>query len=100
MMDQFDLLGPLPAAGSTTVLEASAARLRLSLEGPQGTGGVLRIYPAGMTVAGVEAATPSGEKVNVQVRVDGRTLRVRYGQMAGGISLTVRWIRPEARLTK
>jgi hypothetical protein len=90
----------LHASNRSTVLESSAARMRLLLEGPQGTGGVLRIYPAGMTVAGVEATTPSGEKANVQLRVDGHTLRVRYTQLAGGLNLTIRWIRPEARLTK
>jgi hypothetical protein len=72
----------------------------VKLDGPTGTQGVLRIFPAGMSLAGIEAVDASGLRLRVEARIEGRTLRVTYPQQASGIDLTLRWIRPEARLTK
>ena len=81
-------------------LESNAGRTRVILEGPAGTEGFVRIFPAGMSLTGVEARATDGRFIPVQVRPDGRTLKVRYPQEPRGLNLTLRWIRPEARLTK
>ncbi|MGV3721910.1 MAG: hypothetical protein ACO1SX_13435, partial [Actinomycetota bacterium] len=90
----------LHASHRSRVLEQSAARLTVTLDGPQDTQGILRVFPAGMSIAGIEATDFGGGKVNVEARIEGRTLRVTYPQRAAGFTLTIRWIRPEARLTK
>ena len=82
------------------LLETGAGRTRLLLDGPEETPGVLRFFPAGMSLAGIQALDPNGQVVDVDAAVEGRTLRIRYPQRAQGITLTLRWIRPEARLTK
>ena len=90
----------LHATHRATVLEQNAARLRVKLDGPAGTRGTLRIFPAGMSMAGIDALDSSGLKLRVEARIEGRTIRVSYPQQATGLDLTIRWIRPEARLTK
>jgi hypothetical protein len=90
----------LHATYRSRVLEASAARLRVVLEGRLGSTGTARIYPAGMSLAGVDATDARGKPVPVEARIEGRLLRIRYPQQPDGLQLTVRWIRPEARLTK
>jgi hypothetical protein len=83
-----------------TVLEGSVAQTRLRLSGPRDTAGVVRIFPAGMSLAGVDARDPSGASVAVETHIEGRTVRIRYPQAPSGIYLNVKWIRPEARLTE
>ncbi|HEU4754616.1 MAG TPA: hypothetical protein VFU47_16020, partial [Armatimonadota bacterium] len=90
----------LHASHRCRVLEGTVARLRLLLDGPAGSTGTARVYPAGMSLAGVDAVDSQGQRVNVEVRIEGRTLRVRYPQSPDGLTVTLRWIRPEARLTK
>jgi len=90
----------LHASHRARVLEQSAARLTVTLDGPQDTQGILRVFPSGMSMAGIDATDFSGGKVKVEARIEGRTLRVTYPQRAAGFTLTIRWIRPEARLTK
>jgi hypothetical protein len=90
----------LHGSNRVTVLEQSAARLRVKLDGPQDTRGIVRIFPAGMSIAGIEAVDSSGAAAKVQARIEGRTIRISYTQQATGLNLTVRWVRPEARLTK
>jgi hypothetical protein len=101
---QVQLLSRIPlllhATHRATLLEGSAGRMRLRLEGPRDTTGVARIYTAGMSIAGIEATDSTGRRINVDNRLDGRTLLLRYPQQTGWLTLTVRWIRPEARLTK
>lgn len=90
----------LHATHRATVLEQNAARLRVKLDGPTGTQGTLRIFPAGMSLAGIDAVDATGARSRVEARIEGRTVRVTYPQQATGVDLTIRWIRPEARLTK
>jgi hypothetical protein len=82
------------------LMEANHRITRLVLDGPQGSEGFLRIFPAGMTMTGMEAVDAEGHQVPVDVHPDGRTIRLRYPQQARGLNLTLRWVRPEARLTK
>jgi hypothetical protein len=99
-----NLMGSVPSVmhgtHRVTVLNASAEQTRLQLDGPDGTRGVLRIFPAGNSLMGVEAMAPLGKKVEVEARIDGPTVLVRYPQSARGITLTLRWTKAEARLTK
>lgn len=101
---QVELSGRIPlllhASHRAVVHESGAGRLRVRLEGPAESWGTARVYPAGMVLAGHEAVDSSGAVVPVEIRTEGRTLRIRYPQSPGGFSLTLRWIRPEARLTK
>lgn len=90
----------LHASHRARVLEQSAGRLTVALDGPEGTQGVLRVFPAGMSIAGIDATDFTANKVKVEARIEGRTLRITYPQRAAGLTLTIRWIRPEARLTK
>lgn len=92
--------GLLHATHRARVVEATVARLRLLLEGPQGAPGTARIYAAGMSLERLEATDENGKSVPVEVRLEGTTLRVRYTQSPSGVNLVLRWIRPEARLTK
>jgi hypothetical protein len=82
------------------VLEATPWRTRLLLDGPKDTWGILRVFVAGMSLVGAEATDARGQRVEVQAQVEGPTLKVRYPQQPTGLTLTLRWIRPEARLTK
>lgn len=93
---------PMVLVGTHRVrtLEANGRITRLLLDGPTGTQGLLRVFNAGMSLTGVEARTTDGQLVNMDIRPDGRTLRIRYPQSARGVNLTLRWVRPEARLTK
>jgi hypothetical protein len=90
----------LHASHRARVLEASPARLRLTLEGPDGTWGTLRVFPAGMSLGSADASDHRGQPVSLDVRPEGKTLLVRYPQRAAGLNLQLRWVRPEARLTK
>ena len=83
----------LHASHRAQVRESSAARLRVRLDGPQGTRGTLRVYRAGMSLAGVEATDAAGQKVEVETRTEGRTLRIRYPQLSDGLDLVLRWTR-------
>jgi hypothetical protein len=90
----------LHATHRARVMESSASRTRLALDGPRDTRGTARIYAAGMSLAGIEAVDGAGQKVNVEARIEGRTLRIRYPQTHTGVNLAILWVRPEARLTK
>jgi hypothetical protein len=104
LFKQVKLAGRVPtvlhASHRARVQEATAARTRIALDGPTGLRGVLRVFPAGMSLTGLDAVDAQGKAVPVDVRPDGRTLRLRYPQQSSGITLTLRWLRPEARLTK
>jgi len=90
----------LHGSNRARVAEGAALRTRLLLEGPRDTQGVLRIYAAGMSLTATEAVGPGGQPVAVEARAEGPTVVVRYPQNPAGINLTLRWARPEARLTK
>ncbi|HTE17492.1 MAG TPA: hypothetical protein VK689_03810, partial [Armatimonadota bacterium] len=90
----------LHATHRARVTESSVAQTRLLLDGPKETWGTLRIFPAGMSLAGITAVETSGAVVNVDARIEGRTVRIRYPQSPTGVNLTVRWVRPEARISK
>ncbi len=90
----------LHASHRARLLETTARATRVLLDGPQGTRGALRLFRAGMSLAGVEALDSLGRRVDVESEIDRHTLLVRYPQQSGGVNLVVRWIRPEARLTK
>ncbi len=82
-----------------TVQEASPQRLRLRMEGPAGAEQTLRVYTGGMSLAGCEAADETGPRP-AAAKLEGRTVLIRTRQGVGPLNLTMRWIRPEARLTK
>lgn len=92
--------GVLHGTHRVTVLNATATQTKLQLDGPEGTTGVLRIFPAGNSLSGVDAIAPLGKKVEVEAKIEGPTVLVRYPQSARGITLTLRWNKAEARLTK
>jgi hypothetical protein len=104
VLKQVKLAGRAPSllhgTHRTRVVEASPTRTRLEVDGPEGSPGVLRLFPAGMSLAAVTATDAQLNHVEIDAHVDGRTLRVRYAQRAAPIQITITWIRPEARLTK
>ncbi len=90
----------LHAAHRARVLEASPARMRLQLEGPEGGKGIARIGLWAMTLASVEAVDAAGRPVRVEATIESPTLRLRYPLTPGGITVTFRWMPMEERLTR
>lgn len=104
LLKQVDLRGRTPtllhASHRARIVESTSRTTRLTSEGPTGTWSVVRVFTAGFSLAGVEAADLSGRFVQTEARIEGTTLRVRFPQMVGGVNLNIRWNKPEARLTK
>jgi hypothetical protein len=90
----------LHATHRATVLEGGASRMRVRLDGPKDAPAVLRVFPAGMSLISCDAVTSTGEPVPAEAVMEGRTLRVRTRRAPTGVTVTLRWLRPEARLTK
>ena len=91
----------LHASQRARLLEGTVKQMRLQLDGPKDTPGVLRIFRAGQSVASVEAVDAANARpIPVETVVDGQTVRVRYPQSPEGMFVVIKWMRPEARLTK
>ncbi len=90
----------LHATHRARLLEANTRTTRFIVDGPTGTWGEMRLSTAGYTLAGAQGSDTSGRSVQVEARIEGPTVHVRYPQLAGGINLSLKWAKPEARLTK
>lgn len=90
----------LHATHRARLLEATIRTTRFIVDGPTGTWGEMRLSTAGYTLAGARGTDTGGRPVQVEARIEGPTVHVRYPQLAGGINLNLKWAKPEARLTK
>jgi hypothetical protein len=82
------------------VEESDANRTRLTVEGPEGTRGMICLFAAGQTASALEATAVDGRVVAASLRAEGGLVRVETPLAPRGIMLTLKWSRPEARLTK
>ena len=82
------------------MFETAALRTRLRFDGPQGTRGVARLFSAGMSLAEVTAIDGTGKPQDIETRIEGATVRLRYPQLPNGLNVTLRWSKSEERLTK
>lgn len=65
--------------------------MRLVIRGPAETPGVVRLHRAGRTLAEVSARESNGEALDVDVRIDGPTVRLRFPNVPDGVTLVVQW---------
>jgi len=65
--------------------------LCLVVRGPAETPAVARIFCAGREPLSLAAKDTAGKDLNVESRVDGPTIRVRFPNAPSGATLTIRW---------
>lgn len=75
------------------LIEAKSDRggLRTVVRGPAETPGLMRIFTAGKSLAGLTARDPAGNQREVRWTEEGGTLLVRFPNEPAGITLEARW---------
>lgn len=83
----------LHATHRARVVASNQLVTEIRLAGPEGSPGILRLFPANKTLREHRAIDADGKPVEVEIVRQARTLLVRYPQKAKGFKLTLRWTR-------